>query len=98
NMLAMVLAVQVLVGLLLVSVAAPNPLAEERARGSLDVLLATPLSTRSILGGKWWGTYRAVPRLAFLPSLSAAAIVLHNFGAHLEGMLLLAGLILAYGA
>ena len=43
--------VQVTVGLLLVSVGAATSLAEERVRGSLDVLLTTPMSTRSILAG-----------------------------------------------
>ena len=46
---------QVGVGLLLLSVNAATSLAEERMRGSLDVLLTTPLSTRSILAGKWAG-------------------------------------------
>src|SRR5262249_24948934 len=41
-------------GLLLLSVAAATSLGEERQRGSLDVLLVTPLSTRSIVLGKWW--------------------------------------------
>ena len=34
--------------------------------GSLDVLLATPLSTRSIVLAKWWGTYRRVLVLAVM--------------------------------
>jgi hypothetical protein len=45
--------VQVSAGLLLLSIPAATSLAEERQRGSLDVLLATPLSTRSIVLGKW---------------------------------------------
>ena len=48
--------------------------AEERVRGSLDVLLATPLSTRSIVWGKWWGTFRAVPLLAICPGAVAAVL------------------------
>jgi ABC-type transport system involved in multi-copper enzyme maturation permease subunit len=60
---------QVSAGLLLLSVTAATSLAEERVRGSLDVLLATPLSTREIVLGKWLGTYRAVPPLAVLPVL-----------------------------
>ena len=51
---------QVAVGLLLLSVSAATSLAEERRAGSLDVLLTTPLSTRSILAGKWWGAFRQV--------------------------------------
>ena len=49
------LCLQTFFGMLLLSASAPTALAEERARGSLDVLLATPLSTRSIVVGKWLG-------------------------------------------
>ena len=53
-------------GLLIISATAPTTLAEERASGSLDVLLATPLSTRSIVLAKWWGMYRRVLVLAVM--------------------------------
>jgi ABC-type Na+ efflux pump permease subunit len=52
-------------GLLIVAATAPTALAEERARGSLDVLLATPLVTHEIVAAKWWGVYRRV--LLMLP-------------------------------
>ena len=45
-------------GLLLPSATAPTTLTEERVRGSLDILMSTPLSTRSIVLGKWWASYR----------------------------------------
>jgi ABC-type transport system involved in multi-copper enzyme maturation permease subunit len=61
-------------GLLMVSAAAPTALAEERSRGSLDVLLVTPLTAREILAGKWWGQYRRV--LAILPLIVYIAGVL----------------------
>jgi ABC-type transport system involved in multi-copper enzyme maturation permease subunit len=64
---------QIAVGLLLLSVTAATSLAEERVRGSLDVLMATPLSSRQIVLGKWLGSFRKVPLLAILP---AAVIVL----------------------
>jgi ABC-type Na+ efflux pump permease subunit len=54
-------------GLLMLSATAPTALAEERVLGSLDTLLATPLSTRSILAAKWWGMYRRVLVLAIAP-------------------------------
>jgi ABC-type transport system involved in multi-copper enzyme maturation permease subunit len=57
---------QVSIGLLLFSVSSATSLAEERVRGSLDVLMATPLSTREIVLGKWLGTFRLVPPLAIL--------------------------------
>jgi ABC-type transport system involved in multi-copper enzyme maturation permease subunit len=60
---------QVSVGLLLLSVTAASSLAEERVRGGLDVLMATPLTTRQIVLGKWLGTFRLVPPLAILPCL-----------------------------
>jgi ABC-type transport system involved in multi-copper enzyme maturation permease subunit len=65
---------QATVGLMLVSLDAPTALAEERVRGSLDVLLATPLSTGRIVTAKWWGAYRHVPGLALLPAIGAIAI------------------------
>ncbi|QDV34606.1 ABC transporter permease [Tautonia plasticadhaerens] len=87
---------QVAAGLLLLSVSAATSLAEERQRGSLDVLLATPLSTRSIVLGKWWGAFRGVPPLAVLPTLVAAALTTHTGFA--PGPVLIGGLVVAYGA
>jgi ABC-type transport system involved in multi-copper enzyme maturation permease subunit len=71
---ATVTAFQVSVGLLLASVAAVTSLSEERVRGSLDVLLATPLPTRSIVWGKWRGAFRLVPWLALLPAINVAVV------------------------
>ncbi len=58
-------------GLLLVSLTAPTVLAEERVRGSLDVLMTTPLATERIVLAKWWGAFRVVPALALLPAIGA---------------------------
>jgi ABC-type transport system involved in multi-copper enzyme maturation permease subunit len=60
---------QISVGLLILSVMAATALGEERARGSLDVLLATPFSARQLVLGKWLGTFRRVALLAILPGL-----------------------------
>jgi ABC-type transport system involved in multi-copper enzyme maturation permease subunit len=87
---------QVAAGLLLLSVSAATSLAEERHRGGLDVLMATPLSTRSIVLGKWWGACRGVPLLTVLPVLIAAALATHTGFA--LGPALIGVLILAYGA
>jgi len=84
------------IGLLLLSVSAATSLAEERAMGSLDVLLATPLPTSAIVWGKWWGTYRTVPLLAILPGIVAFALASQT-GRWL-GPPLVVGLMLAYGA
>jgi ABC-type transport system involved in multi-copper enzyme maturation permease subunit len=89
-------ALQVPIGLLLLSVASVTALAEERVRGTLDVLLTTPLSTRSILWGKWWGTYRSVPWLIWLPLLVAGSVAFAND--HWSGVLLVAAMVLVYGA
>jgi ABC-type transport system involved in multi-copper enzyme maturation permease subunit len=59
---------QVAIGFLLLSVSAATPLAEERVRGSLDLLMSTALSTREIVLGKWLGVFRTVPLLAILPT------------------------------
>ncbi len=89
-------ALQVAAGMLLLSISAAAALAEERVRGSLDVLLATPLSTRSVVWGKWWGTFRLVPMLAVPPGLATAAVAWHH--GHWGGVVLIIGLVVAYGA
>jgi ABC-type transport system involved in multi-copper enzyme maturation permease subunit len=87
---------QVAIGLLLLSVSAATTLAEERDRGSLDVILTTPLSTREIVWGKWWGTFAMVPRLAILPTWVACGAAMVSGGG--LGLILMIGLILAYAA
>jgi ABC-type transport system involved in multi-copper enzyme maturation permease subunit len=89
-------AFQVSLGLLLISVGSSASLAEERVRGSLDVLLTTPLPTRAIVWGKWWGAFRILPLLTVLPSLLAFSLVLRE-GRILE-LFILVPLILAFGA
>ena len=59
-------------------------------------MLATPLSTRSIVLGKWWGAFRGVPPLTALPVLIAAALATHTGFA--LGPVLIGGLVVAYGA
>jgi ABC-type transport system involved in multi-copper enzyme maturation permease subunit len=87
---------QVAVGLLLLSVSAATSLAEERARGSLDVLLSTPMSTTSILAGKWWGTFRGVVRVVIWPAATTLFLVLDH--GYWGNYLLLLGLLLGYSA
>jgi ABC-type transport system involved in multi-copper enzyme maturation permease subunit len=88
-------ALQVPLGLLLLSVTSVTSLAEERVRGTIDLLLTTPLSTRAIVFGKWWGAYRSAVPLAVLPGLVTAAVA---GPARWPGALLVVGLVLAYGA
>jgi hypothetical protein len=87
---------QVAGGLLLLSIVAVTSLAEDRADGTLDVLLTSPLSTWSIVWGKWWGTFRLAFRLTVLPGLVAAALAWHD-GAW-SGVALFLVLNLAYAA
>jgi ABC-type transport system involved in multi-copper enzyme maturation permease subunit len=87
---------QVAVGLLLLSVSASTSLAEERARGSLDVLLSTPMSTTSILAGKWWGTFRGVLRVVIWPAATTFFVVIDH--GYWGNYLILLGLLLGYGA
>jgi ABC-type Na+ efflux pump permease subunit len=54
-------------GMLLLSIQAPSALAEERIRGSLDVLLSTPISTARVVWGKWLGAIRIIPWIAVCP-------------------------------
>ena len=65
---------QVIFGLLMLSAVAPMSMSEEHQRGSLDILAATPLSSRTIVLGKWWGTFRLVPLVAIGPGLMAFAL------------------------
>ncbi len=88
--------VQVTIGLFLLSTQAATSLAEERVRGSLDVLLSTPMSTRSILAGKWWGSYRRILSVAIWPALLSISLLLD--GGSWAAYLALLGLVLAYGA
>lgn len=67
---------QATLGLLLVSLSAPTVLAEERVRGSLDVLMTTPISTDRIVLAKWWGAFRVVPALALLPAIGALVLAM----------------------
>jgi ABC-type transport system involved in multi-copper enzyme maturation permease subunit len=84
------------IGLLLLSVDSATSLSEERARGSLDVLMTTPLSTRSIVWGKWRGAYGRVFGLAVAPML-LTMVCLDGEKRWFGGSMVL-GLILSYGA
>ena len=65
---------QVAIGLLLLGVWSATSLAEERVRGSLDLLMCSPLSTWQIVKGKWIGAFRAAPLLAIMPCLVVGSI------------------------
>jgi hypothetical protein len=84
------------VGLLLLSLVSPASLAEDRARGSLDLLLASPLSTRSLILSKWCACYRGVPALALLPTLVALAQAVPS--RRWAGVLLVFATVLAHAA
>jgi ABC-type transport system involved in multi-copper enzyme maturation permease subunit len=96
DMFGIVNMIQVSIGLLLLSVGASTSLAEERARGSLDVLLSTPISTRTILAGKWWGGFRRVFNVVIWPAATTAFLPIS--GGYWSCYLLLLMLVLAYGA
>ncbi len=63
-------------GLLVLSAVAPMTLSEERQSGSLDVLMTTPLSSWTILRGKWLSAFHLVPWLAIGPGVMALALAL----------------------
>lgn len=88
--------VQVPLGLLLLSVSAATSLSEERQRGSLDVLLASPMTTRAIVWGKWRGTFRSVPPLLILPT--AITIGMAFSTGRFLAIPIFMGLIISYGA
>jgi ABC-type transport system involved in multi-copper enzyme maturation permease subunit len=93
---AMMNVLQVNVGLLLLAVNAATSLVEERVRGSLDILLSTPISTRSIVHGKWLGTFRSVPQLLFAPALTTFFLACES--GHWFSYLNFLGLMVAYSA
>jgi ABC-type transport system involved in multi-copper enzyme maturation permease subunit len=64
----------VIFGLLMLAALAPTSMAEERQRGSLDLLATTTLSTRAIVIGKWLGTFRLVWLMIIGPALLALAM------------------------
>ena len=66
-----VVAFQVACGLPLLLLSATMAVVEERGRGSLHILLVTPVATRSIVLAKWWGAFRELPRVLVLPLLVA---------------------------
>jgi ABC-2 family transporter protein len=70
----------VIFGLLMLSAIAPTSMAEERQRGSLDILAATTLSTRAIVIGKWLGTFRLVLLMVIGPGLVALAMATARVG------------------
>jgi ABC-type transport system involved in multi-copper enzyme maturation permease subunit len=61
-------------GLLMIAAIAPTSMAEERQRGSLDLLATTTLSSRAIVVGKWLGTFRLVWPITIGPGLLALAM------------------------
>ena len=84
------------IGLLLLCVAAASALSEERDRGSLDIIMATPLPTSTIIWGKWWGTFAMVPRLLILPIWVSVGLAMVS--GHVLAVVLVIGLILACAA
>jgi ABC-type transport system involved in multi-copper enzyme maturation permease subunit len=84
------------IGMLMLCTRAAGSLAEERERSSLDLLLATPLSSGAILRGKWWGVYRRFPPLALLPTLIVVSLAVNSGRWGLARLVIL--LILAQGA
>jgi ABC-type transport system involved in multi-copper enzyme maturation permease subunit len=70
----------VVFGLLILSAVAPTSMAEERQRGSLDILAATSLSTWAIVIGKWIGTFRLAVLMVAGPGLMALAMATARSG------------------
>jgi ABC-type transport system involved in multi-copper enzyme maturation permease subunit len=70
---AYVVAFQVTISLPVLLLAATTAIVEKMTQGSLDVLLATPLSTRRIVLTKWWCAFRTLPRFLVLPTVVTIA-------------------------
>lgn len=99
------LVIHVAFGLLTLSASAPTSMAEERQRGSLDLLAATSLSTPAIVLGKWLGAMRPVALLAIGPAAMGLGLAMaerHNWSSSVRyedlspgGRLVVAGLLVA---
>jgi ABC-type transport system involved in multi-copper enzyme maturation permease subunit len=76
----MAMLIQTVFGLLVLAVFSSLSFSEERRRGSLDVLLSTPLSTRSIVLGKWLAMFRFPPLLAIGPAILCGAFAQDDLG------------------
>ncbi len=76
----------IIFGLLMLAAVAPTSMAEERQRGSLDILAATALSTRAIVVGKWLGTFRLGVLIAMAPALIALAMATARSTSSIRGI------------
>jgi ABC-type transport system involved in multi-copper enzyme maturation permease subunit len=88
---------EVFAGILIVCVTAAASLADERARGSLDVLLTTQLSTRQIVLGKWLGACRVLPVVALLPAILTLGFII-DFPSLWTTILILIAFVVCAGA
>src|SRR5262249_13015007 len=95
---AVVNAFQVSIGLLLLSISSAAGLADERSRGTMEVLLTTPVATRQIVRAKWWGTFRGVIPLVVLPAALIGFCCSSDYPWLGAPVLLMAVLVLSYGA
>lgn len=98
NMAPFVNGLQVSIGLLFLSVTAASAMAEERVRGSLDVLMSTPLPTRQIVLGKWLGAFRGTLVLTILPALVILFGGTRDLASRQFHAAIIVGYILAQGA
>jgi len=64
------------IGLLAVALRSSLAWSDEKTAGreGLDLLLATPLASTTIVMGKWWAAYRDVVPMVFLPVVSAVIL------------------------
>jgi ABC-type transport system involved in multi-copper enzyme maturation permease subunit len=96
QMAILVNATQLTAGLLLLSISAVTALADDRMRGTVDVLLATPVSSSAIVRSKWLSGARLVLPVAFFPIAVGFGIVCNTRA--VIPFIVLVVLVLAYGA
>jgi hypothetical protein len=86
-------------GLLLLNILSVMGLADDRECGSFEILLTTPMSTRSIVWGKWWGACRLMPLVLLVPTSVTLAANWHAGSLHsLIATLFVATVSLVYAA
>jgi ABC-type transport system involved in multi-copper enzyme maturation permease subunit len=64
-------------GIPLLLISASMALVEERARGSLDILLTTPITSRTVVLAKWWSVFRLTAQLLLFPLIVAVSLKRH---------------------
>lgn len=71
------------IGLLLATVSAVTGFSDERTRGGLDILLSTPVTSKSVVRAKWWSAFKVVLWIVLLPAGISVIYLIRWWSSHL---------------